>query len=277
MFGISYRMLGSVADAEDVVQDTWLRWNQITQSEVSDPRGYLVRAVTHTAIDHLRRAKARREQYVGSWLPEPLVTEPDVAEAALRDDSVSVAILVMLESLSPLERAVYVLREAFAMSYPEVAQAVGRSESAVRQLGHRAKAHVQQRRPRFQSSPAEGRAVTERFLAACLGGDLGELLAVLAPDVTLVVDARGKSEGANEPLHGARLIAEYLAKISVRYPDGAGPSYVDLNGAPGGLVTADGQVYASVMLDMADSPEGVRIETIWVMRTPEKLAHLRAG
>ncbi|PZS34705.1 MAG: RNA polymerase subunit sigma-24, partial [Pseudonocardiales bacterium] len=232
MFGISYRMLGTVADAEDSIQETWLRWNKIDQSLIADPRGYLVRAVTRTSIDQLRRAKARREQYIGSWLPEPLLTGPDVADGAVRDESVSMAIMVMLESTSPLERAVFVLREVFGFSYPEVAQAVGRSDAAVRQLGHRAKINLQQRRSRFQPGPRESRRATERFLAACLGGDLSELMEVLAPEVTLWVDAHGTSEGAREPIHGATAIGEYLASIAPRYPDGIQFRYAEFNGEP---------------------------------------------
>jgi len=272
MFGISYRVLGSVADAEDTIQETWLRWNQIDQSLVIDPRGYLVRAVTRTSIDQLRRAKARREQYIGSWLPEPLLTGSGAADAAVHDDSISMAILVMLESTSPLERAVFVLREVFGFSYPEVAQAVGRSESAVRQLGHRAKTHMQQRRLRFQPEPQESRRVTERFLAACLGGDLSELMEVLAPDVTLWVDAYGTSEGARQPIHGARTIGEYLKSIAHRYPDGIQLRYAEFNSDPGGLLVADGELYAAVSVELL--PTGL-VTAIRVVRTPEKLTHLQ--
>ncbi|MBA2471961.1 MAG: RNA polymerase sigma factor SigJ [Pseudonocardiales bacterium] len=272
MFGISYRMLGTVADAEDTIQETWLRWNKIDQSLVADARGYLVRAVTRTSIDQLRRAKARREQYIGSWLPEPLLTGPDVADGAVQDELVSMAILVMLESASPLERAVFVLREVFGFSYPEVAQAVGRSDAAVRQLGHRAKIHLQQRRSRFQAGPRESRRVTERFLAACLGGDLSELMQVLAPEVTLWVDAHGTSEGAREPIHGATAIGQYLASIAPRYPAGIHFRYAEFNGEPGGVLVVGRDVYAAVALEL--EPTG-SVAAIRVVRTPEKLSRLK--
>ncbi|PZS30087.1 MAG: RNA polymerase subunit sigma-24 [Pseudonocardiales bacterium] len=271
MFGISYRMLGTVADAEDTIQETWLRWNKIDQSLVADARGYLVRAVTRTSIDQLRRAKARREQYIGSWLPEPLLTGPDVADRVVQDKLVSMAILVMLESTSPLERAVFVLREVFGFSYPEVAQAVGRSDAAVRQLGHRAKTHLRQPRSRFQAGPRESRRVTERFLEACLGGDLSELLKVLAPGVTLWVDAHGTSEGARQPIHGAAAIGEYLASIAPRYPDGIHFRYAEFNGEPGGLLAVGRDVYAVVALEL--EPAG-SVAAIRVVRTPEKLSRL---
>lgn len=274
MFGISYRMLGSVADAEDTLQETWLRWNQVDQAAVADPRGYLVRAVTRTSIDQLRRAKARREQYVGPWLPEPLVTGPDVADDATKAASVSMAIMVMLESLSPLERAVYVLREVFVFSYPEVARAVGKSEAAVRQLGSRANAHLRQRRPRFQPSRQERRQATERFLDACLGGDLSELMSVLAPNVTLWIDAQGTSEGARDPLHTSTVIAQYLASIAGRYPAGLSARYATVNASAGGLMTAGGEVYAVLALDFVETPDGARIDAIRVVRTADKLARV---
>jgi RNA polymerase sigma-70 factor (ECF subfamily) len=270
MFGICYRMLGSVADAEDTVQETWLRWNQIDRDSVVDPRGYLVRAVTRTAIDQLRRAKARREQYVGSWLPEPLLTGPDSAESVTRADSVSMAIMVMLERLSPLERAVFVLREVFGFSYPEVALAIDRSEAAVRQLGSRARANVRGR-PRFPVGK-ETKKITERFLAACLGGDLGGLMELLAPDVTMSVDSNGRSEGGPlQPVHGARPIAEYFASVAGRFPAGIHSRYVELNGNDSGLFIVGDEVYAAFVLDFA--PDG-RVAAIWIIREENKLSRI---
>jgi len=273
MFGIAYRMLGSVADAEDTIQETWLRWNQIDRGAVVDPRGYLVRAVTRTSIDQLRRAKARREQYIGSWLPEPLLTGPDSAEDVTRADSVSMAILVMLERLSPLERAVFVLHEVFGFSYPEVAAVIDRSEAAVRQLGSRARGNVRGR-PRFAANGKQIRQVTERFLAACLGGDLGGLMELLAPDVTMWVDSNGRSEGGpREPVSGALPIAEYFASVAGRFPEGMRSRYVEFNGSGSGLFVVGDEVYAAFVLDFAE-PDG-RVEAIWVIREEGKLSRIR--
>ncbi|MET0134048.1 MAG: RNA polymerase sigma factor SigJ [Kibdelosporangium sp.] len=273
MFGISYRMLGSVADAEDTVQETWLRWNQVDRDSVVDPRGYLVRAVTRTSIDQLRRAKVRREQYVGSWLPEPLPTGPDSAEGVLRADSVSMAILVLLERLSPLERAVFVLREVFGFSHAEVATAIDRSEAAVRQLARRARADLQGH-PRFPANGKETRRITERFLAACVGGDLSGLMQLLAPDVTMRVDSNGRSEGGPlQPIHGATAIAEYFASVAGRLPAGIRSRYVELNGSSSGLLVIGDEVYAAFVLDIAPEPDG-RVEAIWVVREEGKLSRI---
>ena len=201
LMGVAYRMLGRVADAEDVVQEAWLRWSGADRSEVREPRAYLVRVTTRLAIDRLRQVKARGETYVGPWLPEPYVTDfgdtvPDTAEQAVLADSVSLAVLVVLESLSPLERAVFVLREAFGYPYADIAAMLDRGEPAVRQLAGRARRHVEERRPRYEVDPAERRDLTERFLAAAGGGDLEGLMSLLAPDVRLVGDSGGKVQGA---------------------------------------------------------------------------------
>src|SRR4051812_42909924 len=192
LFSVAYRMMGTAADAEDIVQDAWLRWSAGDRSAVEDPRAYLVRVVTNTVIDRLRSARVQRESYVGPWLPEPVLTSPDVAEDVELAESVSLAMLVVLETLSPLERAVFVLREVFGFSYAEIATTLERSEVSVRQVAPRARQHVAERRPRFSPGRGEQRRVTEEFLAATLGGDLERLLAVLAPDVVLVSDGGGK-------------------------------------------------------------------------------------
>jgi RNA polymerase sigma-70 factor (ECF subfamily) len=191
LFSVAYRMLGTVADAEDIVQDAWLRWSGAERSAVAEPKAYLIRIVTNTAIDRLRSAQARRESYAGPWLPEPALTSPDIADDVELAESVSLAMLVVLETLSPLERAVFVLREVFGFSHAEVATALDRTEASVRQFAHRARRHVTERRPRFAPDPAEQRRVTEEFLSAALGGDLDRLLAVLAPEVVLVSDVNG--------------------------------------------------------------------------------------
>lgn len=271
MFGISYRMLGTVADAEDTIQETWLRWRRVDQAGVKDPRGYLVRAVTHTSIDQLRRAKARRESYIGQWLPEPLVTSPDAADTTLRFESVSMALLVLLERLSPLERAVFVLHDVFGFNFAEVAPLLDRSESAVRQLGKRARDNVRGV-PRFPVDREQSRRVTERFLAACVGGDLDGLLAVLAPDVTLWVDSNGRSEGGPlEPLRGAAAIAGYLHSLAGRFPRNLTARPVDINGEDGGLFLDGDDLYAAFALGFADGG----ISAIRVVREAGKLSRLR--
>jgi RNA polymerase sigma factor (sigma-70 family) len=181
LVSVAYRVLGSVTDAEDAVQEAWLRWSNVDHSQVADPRAFLVRVTTRLAIDRLRRAKARRESYVGPWLPEPILTRQDPAEDAAMAESVSMAMLVVLETLSPLERAVFVLREAFGMPHAEIADVLGRKEEAVRQLAKRARDHVRERRTRFDADRNEQQRVTERFLEATAGGDLEGLMEVLAP------------------------------------------------------------------------------------------------
>ena len=208
LIGVAYRMLGWVSDAEDVVQEAWLRWARVDADTVADPRAFLVRTVTRLAIDRLRRIKARRETYVGPWLPEPLLTGPDtvaepVADPATdvdRAESVSMAMLVVLETLTPLERSVFVLHEAFGYPYADIGEMLGRSPATVRQLAHRAREHVQARRPRFVTDAAKRRTATERFLAASLGGDMNALLEPLAPDAKLWADGGGKAKAPLRPI-----------------------------------------------------------------------------
>ena len=218
LFGIAYRMLGSVTDAQDAVQDAWLRWAAADRAAVRHPRAYLIRTISRLSLDRLRSATSRREVYVGPWLPEPLATGPDVAEEVAQADSVSMALLVVLETLSPLERAVFVLREAFELPYGEIAEALGSTEPAVRQVAHRARAHVAARRPRYASDPRAHRTVSERFLAACASGELAELVGVLAPDVTLVADGGGVARAPLMPLRGATTVARLVARCRATIP-----------------------------------------------------------
>ena len=215
LVGVAYRLLGSVGDAEDVVQEAWLRWGRVDTATVADPEAFLVRTVSRLALDRLRRIAARRETYVGPWLPEPVLTggRDDPAAEAERAASVSLAMLVVLETLSPLERTVFVLHEAFAYSTAEIAEIVERSPAAVRQLAHRAREHVAARRPRFSADPAVRRAATERFLRASLEGDLAALLELLAPDATLWADGGGKAKAPLRPIRGADKIARFFAAI----------------------------------------------------------------
>jgi RNA polymerase sigma-70 factor (TIGR02957 family) len=278
LFAVAYRMLGTVADAEDAVQDTWIRWSSAPRGDVAEPRAYLVRIVTNTALDRLRLAKARRESYIGPWLPEPLLTGPDVADRTELAESVSVAMLVVLESLTPEERAVFLLREVFGFRHAEIAETLGRSEAGVRQLAHRAREHVQARRPRFEVDSGQQREVTQRFLAAAMGGDLHELMAVLAPDVVMVSDGGGKAQAALRPIIGAAKVARFLLGISDRPYMGIerGDLTVEtvaINGSTGLLVTGHGQVIAAATAVVADG----RVTAIQLVANPDKLRAISAG
>ena len=278
LFAVAYRMLGTVADAEDAVQDTWIRWSSATRDSVAEPKAYLVRIVTNTALDRLRLAKVRRESYVGPWLPEPLLTGPGLADRAELAESVSVAMLVVLESLTPEERAVFLLREVFGFRHGEIAETLGRSEAGVRQLAHRAREHVQARRPRFEVDSAQQREVTERFLAAATGGDLNELMAVLAPDVVMVSDGGGKAQAARQPIVGAAKVARFLQGITGRPYMGIEPGdiaieTVVINGSTGLLVTARGHVIgAATVVVAADMITAIRL-----VANPDKLRAISAG
>jgi RNA polymerase sigma-70 factor (ECF subfamily) len=265
LFGIAYRMLGSVADAEDIVQEAWLRWDAV-ETDVDNPRAYLTRTVTNLALNHLGSAAVQREEYVGPWLPEPLVTEPDASRDVEQAESVSLAMLVVMETLSPLERAVFVLKEVFGFPYAEIARVLDRSEASVRQVGHRARSHVQARRPRYAGAD-EVREVTERFLAACLGGDLNQMMELLAPDVTAWTDGGGKVQAALRPLHGADNVARWLLGVLGRIQEEIDVRFVDVNGQPGILVLLDGRPDAVGVVDIADG----RITTLRLVRNPDKL------
>lgn len=276
--GVAYRMLGRVADAEDVVQEAWLRWSKADREQVREPRGYLVRVTTRLALDRLRQAQARREAYVGSWLPEPLVTDllpgagrdtEDGAERAMLAESVSLAVLVVLESLSPLERAVFVLREAFGFPYAEIAEVLERSEPAVRQLAGRARRHVDERKPRFEVDPRQQRELTQGFLRAAIDGDLEALLGLLAPEARLVADSAGRAKAPRQILFGADKVGRFLAAVG---PQGRMPSFdyrfLEINGSQGLLATVDGVPDTLFLCDVADG----RIQSVYVVRNPDKIA-----
>ena len=214
LFTVAYEMLGSAADAEDVVQETWLRWADVDQAEVRDPRAYLVRIVTRQALNRLRTVSRRREEYVGEWLPEPLLTSPDVAEDAELAENVSIAMLTVLETLGPAERAVFVLHEVFETPYDEIAEVVGKTPAAVRQIAHRAREHVAARRPRMQVDRAQQEATLEKFMAAVTSGDVQGLVEVLAPDVVLIADGGGLVPAARKPLIGAERVVAFLARVA---------------------------------------------------------------
>jgi RNA polymerase sigma-70 factor (ECF subfamily) len=270
LFGIAYRMLGSVADAEDIVQDAWLRWNSVTVP-VERPRAYLARTVTNLALNRLDSAAVRRETYVGPWLPEPLVTAPDVVEAFETVESVSLAMLVVLETLSPLERAVFVLKEVFGFSFKEIAEALDKSEAAVRQTGRRARSHVDARQPRYDTDKALTRQVTEEFLTATLGGDLNRMLELLAPDVTAWTDGGGKVTAAIRPLYGPNKVARFLlGVIDRKLPGNMEIRPVLVNGQAGLMVLFDGVPDSVGVIDVADG----KVAALRLVRNPDKLRHL---
>ncbi|MFF9510634.1 RNA polymerase sigma-70 factor [Streptomyces sp. NPDC014724] len=277
LIGVAYRMLGGIADAEDVVQEAWLRWSSASREGVREPRAFLVRVVTRLAIDRLRQVQSRRESYVGPWLPEPLVTDfgpavPDTAEQAVLADSVSVAVLVVLESLSPLERAVFVLREAFGFPYAEIAAALDRSEAAVRQLAGRARCHVDERRPRYDVDPARRRDLTERFLAAAAGGDIQELLALLAPDVRLVGDSGGKSKAPLRIIESAGKVGRFLFAVAHGQIPDPDFRFLELNGGPGLLVLSGGKPDSVFQVDIRNG----LIQSVYIVRNHDKLIGLAA-
>jgi RNA polymerase sigma-70 factor (TIGR02957 family) len=268
LFTVAYEILGSVADAEDVLQESWLRWDAADRSDVRDPRAYLVRVVTRQALNRLRTVKRQRETYVGPWLPEPLATTHDVAEDAELADSVSLAMLVVLETLSPLERAVFVLREVFGFEYDEIAEATGRSADAVRQTASRARRHVEARRPRVPEPP-DARVVAERFLTAAATGDVRALLEVMSPEVVLVSDGGGVMKAALRPITGSDKVGRFLAAV---VPQGAeiDTRWTVANGQPSVLLYVDGELDSWGSLTVADG----RVREIYLVRNPEKLRHL---
>ncbi|MFI6862144.1 RNA polymerase sigma-70 factor [Streptomyces sp. NPDC050421] len=275
LIGVAYRMLGRIADAEDVVQEGWLRWSAASREDVREPRAFLVRIVTRLAIDRLRQLGTRREAYVGPWLPEPLVTDfgptvPDTAEQAVLADTVSVAVLVVLESLSPLERAVFVLREAFGFPYAEIATTLDRTEAAVRQLAGRARRHVEERKPRYDVDPAQRRDLTERFLAAAAGGDIDALLALLAPDVRLVGDSGGKSKAPLRILESADKVGRFLFAVAHGQVPDLEIRFLELNGGPAVLMLSGGKTDSVFQVDVRD---GV-IQCVYIIRNPDKLTML---
>jgi RNA polymerase sigma-70 factor (ECF subfamily) len=272
LFTVAYEMLGSAADAEDVVQETWLQWARIgdaARSEVRDHRAYLVRIVTRQALNRLRSVSRRREDYVGEWLPEPLLTSPDVADDVEFAESVSIAMLTVLETLGPDERAVFVLREVFDVPYDEIAEAIGKSASTVRQIAHRARGHVAARRPRMAVSRTEQQQVVQRFLVALTTGDLQGLMDVLAPDVVLVADGGGVAQAALRPVRGSKRVAAFLSHFPELAP-GAEITTPLLNGAVAVWIDAAGEAntVATFMF------EGGRIARIYAIRNPHKLGRL---
>ena len=291
LFSIVYNLLGSVADTEDVLQETWLAWAPRAEAprgaRIEHPRAYLVRIAVHQALARQEAIRRRREDYVGPWLPEPLVTPladtpapadaGDPADAAVRGEAVSVALLVVLETLTPLERAVFVLGEVFGYAHPEIAVILGRRPAVVRQLAHRARAHVHARRPRYQTDPGLRRQVTERFVAAVAGGDLPALLRLLAPEVTLWADGGGKAPAAGpRPVQGRDPVARLLARGGARSPRTVGIryhfGYRQVNGDPAALLFAGDAPFAVIVLEL--TPDGEQVSGIYAVTNPDKLSRL---
>ncbi|WP_028063239.1 RNA polymerase sigma-70 factor [Solirubrobacter soli] len=269
LFTVAYEMLGSAADAEDVVQETWVRWNGVDQAEVREPRAYLVRIATRQALNRLRTLARRREDYPGEWLPEPLLTVPDVAQDVELAESVSIAMLTVLETLGPVERAVFLLHEVFDVPYEEIGDVVGKSTVAVRQVAHRARSHVAARRPRMSVSRAEQEEAVERFRVALSTGDLAGLIDVLAPDVRMVADGGGVVPAAIRPISGPRTVARLLSRFVAVAP-AARIEATWLNGAPGLRLDPGGEFDSAISLTV----EGGRITRIFTIRNPDKLAGL---
>jgi RNA polymerase sigma-70 factor (ECF subfamily) len=278
LLSVAYHVLGDRGEAEDVVQEAWLRWARVDTATVADPTGFLVRTVTRLAIDRLRRIKARRETYVGPWLPEPLLTgtDPgasDPAQDVDRAESVSMAMLVVLETLTPLERTVFVLHEAFAFPYADIAEILGRSAPTVRQLAHRAREHVQARRPRFEADKPKRREATEKFLRASLDGDLAALLRLLAPDATLWADGGGKAKAPLRPIHGRDKIARFFVGISGEVvPPGGEMRIAEVNGGPAAVLWMPAGPAAAALVDL--DPDTGLIVVIRMVGNPDKLTGL---
>ena len=271
LFTVAYEMLGSAADAEDVLQETWLRWAGVDLGTVRDQRAYLVRITTRQALSRLRTLGRRKESYVGPWLPEPLLTAPDVAEDVVLADSVSMAMLLVLETLTPAERAVFVLREVFDLDYDEIAGAVGKSQAAVRQIAHRARAHVAARRPHAVVSPAETRDALEAFQRAVETGDLQSLLDVLAPDVVYVADGGGVKQAVPRPITGADKVGRLLTSGLRRLAATATLQSAQVNGYPALILVLDGEIDTVVALRFDDG----LVTGLYAVRNPEKLSHMR--
>ncbi|MEU0507117.1 RNA polymerase sigma-70 factor [Nocardia sp. NPDC005998] len=266
LFTVAYELLGSAADAEDVLQETWLRWANVDLTTVQAQRAYLVRITTRQALIRLRTLGRRRESYIGPWLPEPLLTTPDVAEDIELADSVSMAMLLVLETLTPTERAVFVLREVFDIAYDDIAEAVDKTPAAVRQIAHRARTHVAARRPRGPISPAQTRNALAAFQLAIETGDLQTLFDILAPDVVLLGDGGGVEQAALSPVTGADSVVDVLGRIAAV----ASLQRAQVNGYPALIVRMDGEIDTVIAVRIDD---GV-ITGLYAVRNPQKLSHM---
>jgi RNA polymerase sigma-70 factor (TIGR02957 family) len=270
LFTVAYEMLGSAADAEDVLQETWLRWVGVDLDTVRDRRAYLVRITTRQALTRLRTLRRRKESYIGPWLPEPLLTAPDVAEDVELADSVSMAMLLVLETLTPTERAVFVLHDVFDLQYDEIAQALDKSPATVRQIAHRARVHVAARRPREVVSAAETRTAIEAFQRAVETGELQHLLDILAPDVVFLGDGGGVVQAVPKPILGADRVARLLAAGLARVAATMSLHPAQVNGYPALILRLNGEIDTVLALRVDNS----LITGLYAVRNPEKLRHV---
>jgi RNA polymerase sigma-70 factor (ECF subfamily) len=278
MFSIAYRMLGSATDAEDIVQEAFLRFHKETTggAEVDSAKGYLSAVTTRLSIDHLRSARVRRERYVGTWLPEPLLTdeEDDVARHAETADSLSMGFLVLLESLTPVERAVFLLHDVFAYDFGEISQIVGKTEGNCRQISVRARRRINEGKPRFEASRAQKEELARRFFEAARDGDLQGLVSMLAGDAVVYGDGGGKAPAISHPVHGRENVAQLLmnARTGGQRRGVVGMRLVEINGQPGAVfLDRDKQAIVAVALDIADG----LVQTVRAVANPDKLQHLR--
>ncbi len=275
LFSIAYRMLGSVADAEDMLQESFIRWQQTPQTDVRNPRAFLVTIISRLCLNHLQSARVQREEYVGPWLPEPLLTVPagDPSEPARVGESLSMAFLLLLERLSPVERAVFLLREVFEYEYSEIAQVVHQSEANCRQILRRARQHVTQDRPRFSPSMEEREEMLQQFLDAASRGDLQGLLALLSSDVVLYADGGGKATAVPNPIHGPLNVARFVMRAPRKLvPQNRVRSLVQINGLPCVVNYFEGRPHSVVTLDIVEG----RVRGIYIVSNPEKLTRLPA-
>ena len=273
LFSVAYRMLGSVADAEDMLQETYIRWQQAREEEIRSPRAFLVTIITRLCINQLQSARVQREEYVGEWLPEPLVTDPqsDPLAAVKVDESLSMAFLLLLERLTPMERAVFLLREVFEYEYAEIAGMLGQTEANCRQILRRAKQHVGDLRQRFDASGKDHTALLQRFLQATRAGELQGLVELLASDVVLHSDGGGKAVALAKELHGAGPVAAtILDRVGRTLPKTLVARMTRINGKPGIVSYLNGKPFSALTVDFRDG----LVQTIYVVTNPEKLAHL---
>ena len=276
LFSLAYRMLGVVADAEDMVQETFLRWQAAGEEEIKAPRAYLSTITTNLCINYLQSARVKREEYIGPWLPEPLITDEsqDPMRNANMADSLSMAFMILLESLTPLERACFLLREVFDYDYEEIARMTGKSEANCRQMVSRARLHIRERRPRFDVSNETRSRLTTQFMKACASGDLQGLMSLLAEDATLMSDGGGQVTAARKPIHGADHVARFLTGLVNK----VGPSHltvrpVEVNGQPGFITYLYGRLQNVLALDIADN----RIRGVYIVVNPDKLRKVSAA
>ncbi|MEV6674381.1 RNA polymerase sigma-70 factor [Streptomyces sp. NPDC051162] len=272
LFTIAYEMLGSAADAEDVLQESYLRWSAVDPATVEHPRAYLVRVVTRQALNHLRAVKARREEYVGSWLPEPIRTAPEVSEDAILAESVSMAMMLVLETLGPAERAVFVLHDVFGYTHGEIAASIGKTEVTVRQIAHRARRHVHARRRRFEPDSDAGREIVQRFLLAASTGEVQALMDLLAPDVVQISDGGGKVVAARHPITGSADVARFVIGVLRTTTEATRVEHATYNGMPAARFVTGGELDWLVAFEIHDG----RITGLYGMRNPDKLHRAEA-